>query len=108
MEVRDTCAHARADTTSRPLDTWDLDDAHARITRLIASTQTAPRCPGGEVPARDVHRHDTRRLTDLPWRGSALTWQLRVRTRCCSTPKGPRRVFTERLPGLVAPWARCP
>ena len=106
MEVRDTCAHALPDTTSLHLDTWYLDDAHARITLLIASTQPAPRCPRGEVPARYVHSHDTRRLTDLPWSGYAITWQLRVRKLFCLNRKCPRRIFTERLPGLVAPWAR--
>jgi transposase len=107
MEVRDTFAHALPDTTSLHLDTWYLDDAHARITLLISSTQTAPRCPGCEVPARYVHSHYTRRLTDLPWSGYAITWQLRVRKLFCSNTKCPRRVFTERLPGIVAPWARC-
>jgi len=107
VEVRDTFAHALPDTTSLHLDTWYLDDAHAPITLLISSRQTAPRCPGCEVPARYVHRHDTRRLADLPWSGDAITWQLRVRKLFCSNTKCPRRVFTERLPGLVAPWARC-
>jgi transposase len=106
MEVRDTFAHALPDTTSLHLDTWDLDDAHAQITLLISSTQAAPRCPGCEVPARYVHSRYTRRLADLPWRGDAITWQLRVRKLFCSHTKGPRRMFTERLPGLVAPWAR--
>jgi transposase len=107
MEVRDTFAHALPDTTSLHLDTWYLDDAHARITLLISSTQTAPRCPGCEVPARYVHSHYTRRLADLPWSGYAITWQLRVRKLFCANTKCPRRVFTERLPGIVAPWARC-
>jgi transposase len=107
MEGRDTFAHALPDTTALHLDTWYLDDAHARITLLISSTQTAPRCPGCEVPARYVHSHYTRRLTDLPWSGYAITWQLRVRKLFCSNTKCPRRVFTERLPGIVAPWARC-
>src|ERR671923_1671539 len=106
MEVRDTCAHAVPDTTSLHLDTWHLDDAHARITLLLSSTHAAPRGPGCEVPARSGHSHYTRRLADLPWGGDAITRQLRVRQLFCSHTKCPRRVFTERLPGLVAPWAR--
>jgi transposase len=78
----------------------------AQITLPIASTQTAPRCPECEVPARRVHRRYTRTLTDLPWSGYAVTWQLRVRKLCCHNRQCPRRIFTERLPGLVAPWAR--
>jgi transposase len=53
-----------------------------------------------------VHSRYTRTLADLPWSGYAITWQLRVRKLFCSNTKCPRRLFTERLPGLVAPWAR--
>jgi transposase len=35
-----------------------------------------------------------------------VTWQLRVRKFFCRHPTCPRHIFTERLPGLVAPWAR--
>src|SRR5919108_152807 len=106
MEVRDTCAHAVPATTSLHLDTWYLDDAHTRITLLLSSTHAAPRGPGCEVPARSGHSHYTRRLADLPWGGDASTRQLRVRQLFCSHTKCPRRVFTARRPGLVAPWAR--
>jgi transposase len=106
MEVRATFAHALPDTTSLHLDAWYIDDAHAQITLLISSTQAAPRCPGCTVPARAVHSHYTRTLADLPWSGYGITWQLRVRKLFCHNRKCPRRIFTERLPGIVAPWAR--
>src|SRR5687767_14123065 len=35
-----------------------------------------------------------------------MTWRLRVRKLFCHNRQCPRRIFTERLPGLVAPWAR--
>jgi transposase len=79
---------------------------HARITLRISSTQAAPRCPGCDVPARRAHSHYTRTLADLPWSGYTVTWELRVRQLFCSNTKCPRRIFTERLPGIVAPWAR--
>jgi transposase len=106
MEVRDTFAHALPDTTSLHLDTWDIDDVHAQITLLISSTQAAPRGPGCEVPARYVNSYDPRTLADLPWSGYAITWRLRVRKLFCPHRTCPRRIFTERLPGMVAPWAR--
>jgi transposase len=106
MEVRDTFAHALPDTTSLHLDAWYFDDAHAQITLLISSTQAEPRCPGCHVPARYVHSRYTRTLADLPWSGYAITWRLRVRKLFCHNRKCSRRIFTERLPGLVAPWAR--
>jgi transposase len=35
-----------------------------------------------------------------------MTWQLRVRRLFCRNSACSRRIFTERLPGVVAPWAR--
>ena len=106
MEVRDAFAHALPNMPSLQLDNWDIDDAHAQIILLISSTQAAPRCPGCDVPTRYVHSHYTRMLADLPWSGYGLTWQLRVRKLFCRNRTCPRRIFTERLPGIVAPWAR--
>jgi hypothetical protein len=106
MEVRDTFSHALPNTTSLQLDTWSIDDAHAQITLLISSTQAAPRCPGCDVPARRVQSLYTRTLADLPWSGYGMTWQLRVLKLFCHNRKCPCRIFTERLPGIVAPWAR--
>jgi transposase len=93
-------------TTPLQLDTWEIDEAHAQITLLISSAQTAARCPGCNIPARYVHSHYTRTLADFPWGGYGITWQLRVRKFFCRRPTCPRRIFTERLPGVVAPWAR--
>jgi transposase len=106
MEVRDTFAHALPNTTSLHLDTWHIDNAQAQITLLISSTQAAPRCPGCDVPARHIHSHYTRTLADLPWSGYGTTWRLRVRKLFCHNRTCARRLFTERLPGLVTPWAR--
>ena len=106
MEVGVTFAHALPDTTSLHLDAWHLDDARAQITLLISSTQAAPRCPTCDVPAPHVHSRYTRTLADLPWSGYAILWRLRVRKLFCRNRTCPRRIFTERLPGIVAPWAR--
>jgi transposase len=93
-------------TISLHLDTWHLDDARMQITLLVSSIQAAPRCPGCDVPARYVHSYYTRTLADLPWSGYGITWQLRVRKLFCRNAMCPRRIFTERLPGVAAPWAR--
>jgi hypothetical protein len=106
MEVQDTFAHVLPKTTPLHLEAWYLDEGNAQITLLIASTQAEPRCPGCDVPARHVHSHYTRTLADLPWSGYGMTCQLRVRKLFCRNRTCPRRIFTERLPGLTAPWAR--
>jgi transposase len=106
MEVRDTFAHVLPKLAPLQVDAWYLDDVRAQITLLIASTQAAPRCPTCDVPAPYVHSHYTRTLADLPWSGYAILWRLRVRKLFCRNRTCPRRIFTERLPGVVAPWAR--
>ena len=45
-------------------------------------------------------------MADLPWSEYGVSWQLQVRKFFCTNPDCPRRIFTERLPGVVAPWAR--
>jgi transposase len=47
-----------------------------------------------------------RTLADLPWSGYRVAWRLRVRKLFCRHAICPRHIFTERLPGVVAPWAR--
>ena len=48
----------------------------------------------------------TRTLADLPWGTARVRWQLHVRKFVCANGQCPRRIFTERLPEVVAPWAR--
>jgi transposase len=88
------------------LEAWSIDEPQAQVILLISSTQANTRCPGCDVPARHIHSRYTRTLADLPWGGYRVTWRLRVRKLFCRNPACARRIFTERLPGLVAPWAR--
>jgi transposase len=53
-----------------------------------------------------VHSRYVRTLVDLPWHGIAVSVQLTVRRFVCETESCPRRIFGERLPGIVAPYAR--
>jgi transposase len=73
---------------------------------MVSSTQAGVRCPACDVQARHIHSHYTRTLADLPWSGYRVTWRLRVRKLFCRNAICPQRIFTERLPGLAAPWAR--
>ena len=44
-------------------------------------------------------------LADLPWAHYRVRLQLRVRKWFCGNRRGHRRIFTERLPTVAAPWA---
>jgi transposase len=71
-------------------------------------TATAPyaRCPCCAVPSSSVHSRYQRHLTDLPWGTRVVRIHLIVRKFVCRNTSCTRRIFTERLPTLVAPSAR--
>jgi transposase len=75
---------------------------------LLQVTTTAPAacCPRGAVPSSTVHSRYQRRLTDLPWGTRPVRLQLTVRTFVCRNASCPLRIFTERVPELVASYAR--
>jgi transposase len=80
----------------------------AQDTVRLALTATAPqaRCPCCAVSSSSIHSRYQRQLTDLPWGMRVVRLQLTVRKFVCRNTTCPRRIFTERLPDLVAPSAR--
>jgi transposase len=94
------------DATLLRLEAWSVDDTTAQISLLVRSTQTSVPCPGCATPARRIHSRYTRILADLPWAAYRVHLQLCVRKWCCRHRACPRRIFTERLPTIAAPWAR--
>src|SRR5919202_4017035 len=76
------------------------------ILATLVATQPRSACPVCDRLARSVHSSYQRTLADLPWGRFAVRRHLVVRKFFCRTPHCPRRIFTERLPGLVAPYAR--
>jgi transposase len=74
---------------------------------LVAETRAhGAACPRCGVLSRRVHSHYRRKLADLPWLGLAVEVRLHARRFFCAQPGCPRRIFTERLPGVVAPYGR--
>ncbi len=68
--------------------------------------QTMADCPICHQGAHRIHSQYERTLADLPWSEYGVSWQLCVRKFFCTNPDCPQRIFTERLPGVVEPWAR--
>jgi transposase len=91
-------------------------DRGIRLTEVIVGDQsvqvqltaTAPTasCPDCATPSSSVHSHYQRRLADLPWGALAVRLQLLVRKFACRHVTCARRIFTERLPDVAAPYAR--
>src|SRR5262244_1011522 len=76
------------------------------MSRRVQSTQTRAPCPLCATPARRIHSDYGRTLADLPWAQYRVCLQLRVRKWFCRNRACQRRIFTERLPTVAAPWAR--
>jgi hypothetical protein len=68
-----------------------------------ASTASCPLC--GEASS-SVHCHYQRTLRDVPCAGSPAQLRLTVRKFSCRNPLCERKVFAERLPDFVEPFAR--
>src|SRR5919108_6123568 len=94
------------DATRLRLEACDVDDTTGQITLRVQSTQTRAPCPLCATPARRIHSDYGRTLADLPWAQYRVSLQLRVRKWFCRNRACPRRIFTERLPTVAAPWAR--
>lgn len=76
------------------------------ILASLVATQPGSACPVCGRLAQSVHSSYQRTLADLPWGRFAVRLHLVVRKFFCRTPDCPRRIFTERLPTVVAPYAR--
>jgi transposase len=76
------------------------------MTLHVTSTRKLVPCPICAVSTARVHSRYTRTLADLPWGVACVRWQLHVRKFVCANGQCPRRIFTERLPEVAAPWAR--
>jgi transposase len=99
-------AHFLPDPTTLALEAWQLDPTAATLTLQVTATAPYAPCPLCHTPATRVHSRYHRALADVPWGTYAVQVQLQVRKWFCDAPTCPRRIFTERLPTVVAPWAR--
>ncbi len=77
-----------------------------RVTIITAPKLAQSACPLCGRLSGQIHSHYTRTLADLPWQGRAVVIQVRARRFRCASVGCPRRVFTERLPGVAPPRAR--
>jgi transposase len=76
------------------------------ITLVIQTTGPDAVCPTCGQRSSRVHSRYHRHLADLPWHGLPVRLQLSCRKFFCDRPDCSRRIFTERLPGIVRPSAR--
>jgi transposase len=94
------------DTPPLQLDAWQLDHAEGLLTLRVTSTPARVYCPVCRFPTRRVPSRYVRMVADLPWGAWRVVLHLQVRKFFCANGRCTRRIFTERLSQLVAPWAR--
>ena len=76
------------------------------LTLSLSSIQTIVPCPLCGGLTHRIHSHYERTLADLPCVHFRLRLILQVCKFFCLNAECRRRIFTERLPGVAAPWAR--
>jgi hypothetical protein len=72
----------------------------------VVATSPISCCPLCAEPSASIHCHYRRTLRDVPCAGCRVQLFLTVRKFSCRNPYCSRKVFAERLPTFVEPWAR--
>jgi transposase len=72
----------------------------------VVATSPTSCCPLCSEPSSSIHCHYRRTLRDVPCAGRRVQLLLTVRKFYCRNPLCERKVFSERLPAFVEPWAR--
>lgn len=86
-----------------------IASVHPSATELVIGVTChtpSMECPECHQPSARIHGNYQRTIADLPCAGRNVILALTVRKFVCSTPSCPRKIFTERLAGLVQPYAR--
>src|SRR5215208_3849858 len=76
------------------------------ITVVIKTIQAQPCCPKCDQPSTSLHSNYQRSPADLPWHGVAIKLQLHSRKFRCLNQLCRQNIFCERLPKVVAVYAR--
>jgi transposase len=80
--------------------------ADKSLTLVVSARRPSADCPHCGCSSARVHSRYTRRVADLPWHGVAVRLDLHTRRFCCVNELCQRRIFCERLPSVVAAYAR--
>lgn len=88
------------------LQNYELDVEQRQIRVFMESVQQTVRCPVCDHTAHRVHSFYERTLADLPWADYQIVIQLTVGKFFCDQATCDRKIFTERIASVMAPWAR--
>ncbi len=94
------------DPSCLPLMRLEADEPS--LVAIVETTFSQALCPLCQCRSESIPSRYTRVVADLPWAGGAGRLELPVRRWFCQNQEWKRRLFTQRLPGVVAPSARRP
>ena len=83
-----------------------VEQTGSQLTVTVISTRTEAACLGCGCLSEHVHSQYQRIVHDVPCAGRHIVLHLHVHKFFCWQLCCPRKVFAERLPDLVQPWAR--
>src|SRR5215207_3457979 len=84
----------------------DVSIGPDQIVAILVAMSPRGTCPVCGTWSDAVHSLYQRTLADLPWGQQTVQLRLRIRKFFCRQPTCSRRIFTERLPAVAAPYAR--
>lgn len=76
------------------------------IMLVVKTSGKQAACPRCQRTSPRIHSRYCRRVADLPWHGVAVKLELHARRFRCQNSLCPQRIFCERLPRVVAHYAR--
>jgi transposase len=83
-----------------------MEPQGALVALTVVSARPSSCCPFCSQASSQVHSRYQRTLRDVPCGGRQVILHLSVRKFFCRNPACARKIFTERLPTFVEPWAR--
>ena len=83
-----------------------IQETESDVSISVISTHPTSCCPLCSEASSSIHSSYKRMVRDVPCGGRRVQLSLTVRKFFCRNPICERKVFTERLPCFVEPWAR--
>src|SRR5258706_14334687 len=83
-----------------------IEKTESDLVVSVVSTSPTSCCPLCSVPSSSVHSSYHRSVRDVPCGGQSVRLSLTVRKFFCRNAGCQRKIFTERFPTFVEPWAK--
>src|SRR5258708_344445 len=84
----------------------EIEATETSLSLTVRATYSMSCCPLCKESSSSIHSHYQRTLSDASCAGRRVQFSLIVRRFYCRNRLCVRKVFTERLPRFVEPWAR--